>query len=62
MSNRYEYEQFWTKFLKNAQDLQQEFNQLSDENKWLVAQRLSELLKGYGLLLAAEEILRNCTK
>lgn len=62
MSNQYEYEWFWVKFLQNAQDIQNEFNKLSEENKIQVVHCLNRILQGYGYAVVAEDILRKCMR
>lgn len=53
-----EYNQFLAKFLKSAQEVQNDFKRLSPENQQRFAQQASVFLKGYGIAISVEALIQ----
>lgn len=58
MNSQQEYEQFMAKLFKSALDIQSDFKNLSFENQQRFFNEANAFLKGYGCVIAIEDLLR----
>ena len=61
MNSQKEYDEFIAKALKAGQDIRNDFDNLSEENKLRFRQQANAVLKGYGYAITIEELMQRLT-
>lgn len=58
MSEEEKYKQFWEKFSKSMSELQNDFNNMSDNNKIRIISDMQNVLIGYGITVSIDALRR----